>query len=280
MLKRNLTGLAVALVLSTPVCAFEYEVGGNLGKWEIGDRDENTYALYGTLYLQPVNEQAGPRREFAFLAKSSYLKFEFDDLGYGDDTILSGRYFLTGKPNYFIDAALQAGPIDELVVGGGMYLNATSTLSAALVKTETVSTSWNYTYTPYLTYSYSDFQVYDINTWIGYSPSTKRKDVTLLRGAYRGLFDLGNSTAFLAEAELTLGDTRTIQLNGGYYFNRDLGIKGLFSDVDDDGTDYQTYGIQVSGFVQPNAEIYATYEEEQYDKSDKKIYRIGGNFRL
>lgn len=255
-MKRKLLALATlgTVVCSGPAFAYQYEVGGNLGKREVDrknaeDDDDTTFSLNGTIYMENVTDQNGPRKEYAFLAKSSYASFDFDDYGDSDEMTASGRYMFDPVKNYFIDAALEAADTDSLNVEGGMYLTDMSTIKGGVKRT-----------------------------------SKGDEDDFLITGSYKQLYSLGVNGTLVGEASLELGDGREIELSGSYFINYDIGIGLSYTDIDGDEdkgeTDGKVTAVFASFFVQPNLEFYGRYATGDFDSADVDLLEFGVNVRL
>jgi len=251
MIKQNILKFTVAstLMCSASAFAYQYEVGGDFGRVDSPNDDDTIFSLSGTVYMENVADQDGPRKAYPFLAKSSYASFDYSDNGDDDeDMTVSGRYLFDPVKGYYIDGSLVAGNVDILTVLGGMYLTDTSTVEGGLIR-----------YT------------------------TGNDDEFLLHAAYENLYSLGTNGNIMGTASLTLGDIRIIDLSAMYFINYDLGLGLGFADtsVDDNSSqDSQDLTLQVSYFPQPNLELYGSYENSDYDGGDLDTFLFGANFRL
>jgi hypothetical protein len=250
MLKKNVLRLTAISTMMCSVSAFsyQYEVGGDLGRADGQGDDDTIFSMHGTVYMENVADQDGPRKVYPFLAKSSYADFEYSDDGDDDDMTVSGRYVFDQVKGYFIDGSLVAGDTDILTVLGGLYLTDTSTIEGGLIRYE-----------------------------------SGNDDEFLINAAYENLLSLGTNGNVLGNASLTLGDVRIIDLSAMYFLNYDLGLGLGFSDIyvdDNPGQDSQNITLQVSYFLQPNIELYGSYENSDYDNGDVDTFLFGANVRL
>ena len=240
-----------ALLISTSASAYQYEVGGNIGRADNDNDDETVFNIEGTIYMNDINRQQGPRKEDAFLAKASFVQFAFeDDGGDQEDTVVSGRYLFDTTENYFLDGEHRAGDLDVLKVNVGAYLTDMSTASGGITRL-----------------------------------SSTNDDEFLINGSYKQLFGLNSTSTLLGEASLTLGDIRIIELTGGVYLDRDIGVTIKFTDTDsDDYNDVQSFEVAGSLFLQPNIELYASYENSEVDTGfrelDQDTILVGANVRF
>lgn len=240
-----------ALLISTSASAYQYEVGGNIGRADSDDDDETIFSFEGTIYMSDINRQQGPRREDPFLAKASYVTFAFDDDGSEqENTVVSGRYLFDTTNNHFLEGEHTAGTVDFLNINLGTYLTDMSTASGGITRLSTAS-----------------------------------DDEFLINGNYKQLFGLNSSSTLLGEASLTLGDIRIIELTGGIYLDRNIGVALTFTDVDsDDYQDSQSFAVEGSFFLQPNIELYASYENSEVDTGvrevDNDTILVGANVRF
>lgn len=137
LLRFKFLSCALALGLSSAVAAesFQYQANGLYATTDQGNLDVDVLSIGATAHLKPVNTTGHPFAEAAFLEKSSYASLDYVDITADignrekdyDGLAFSGRYVFPDS-DFIVEAALETGDLDTVSIGGGVYLDGSTTI--------------------------------------------------------------------------------------------------------------------------------------------------------
>lgn len=230
-----------ALAAAGQVAAYQVEVSGEVNTNDYVD----SFMVGGDYYLNPVSQNTGPWAEAAFLEKASYVGVHFIDLDDNSGMLAKGRYHINEQ--FFFDAGVTFGDLDSVIVGGGLYLDSSTTIAAHIEDGD------------------------DLDTFSAdYKQLIFRNDGTYLN------MDLGVShKSYDNNGAFDDQDMTRVTAGGDYYLDKATSIGGevglAFGDID--GKSFQ---VRAERFLQDNIAINGGIEFADYDNTDSDTGLIFG----
>lgn len=276
MFKKSLLVSTIALMAATTAQAdYQLEVSGTYARGELessggADGDQDTIALEGSVFLQPVDTSKGPLGEAAFIDRATsvslgygYSEVEFDSGSDFDLSLfnVSGRYvihdggwILEGGYDYDeIEADGGDSDSDSYTLRGGKYIADNTTLI--------------------LGWTYSE----DDGNRESDAYSVEMEHLQMLG---QGALKIEGGYA-LVEANFT-DDVDVYSVAGTYYVNNNLGFGGGYSLADGNNSEVDTWKLFSEWWMNEQVAFSVGYigveEEDANIESDSIVFSVTGRF--
>lgn len=255
MFKQPLAVLTVGLAVVTPAVAdYSFEVGGAYGQGEIDlgfdSFDTDTYGLYGSYFLEPVDTSKGPVAEAAFLDRASSitlagsrteLETNFGDVdldSYGVDGrwVFKGSGWLLELGYRYDDFADE--DVDTFTAGVGKYIAENTTLI--------------------LDYG-------NVDSDLGAGSDTWGLEVEHLIGLSKGGIKVEASYSYVDNDNLDNADIWAVA--GTYYFNKYFGIGASYELEDSDDIEDDRWQFYADWFITKKVALSLVYNDTSDDVS-------------
>ncbi|MEM9254298.1 MAG: putative porin [Pseudomonadota bacterium] len=271
MFRKIMMTAACGLLGTTAAHAdYRFEVGAGYGTGEIetgiGDADQENFNLFGTAYLDKVDDDKGPLGEAAFLDMASFFTLAYNNtdvddnlIGGESDQYFGGGRFVTGGGHWIIQAAVShldpdnGSEADSYSVGGGKYLTDNTTLVVSYTRTDV----------------------------------DRGGDSDGVTAIIEHLFPLAGDSAIKVEGSYGYidpdggDDVDSYGLEGIWYLNRNIGIGASYTLIDANN-ERDDIGVFGQWFITDEIAITAGYAYSDFDDSDLEsdAYTIEGIFRF